>query len=96
MTKYFLRPVFPTLCNGFRNCFAPSCCAEVWEADIVTPNGQVVGNYKNNYPGMIGLRCFLQANNFSLTFPRVSSRHAAAGAQSPEGVHPVPPVANQR
>lgn len=72
--KYYLRAVNPTLCNGCRNCLAPTCFNPVWVGDILDGSGTtVVGTWRNVFPGCKGIRCLLNMANYAMVFPQGSS-----------------------
>lgn len=68
-TVFYLREIYPTLCNCCTNCFAPSCLNESKNAHILDSQFNIVGNYRDIYPGQIGCRCLSDATNYALTFP---------------------------
>lgn len=72
-TRFFLKEIYPTLCNCCTNCLAPTCLNESKKAEILDPTEVKVGDYRDIYPGMIGCRCLSDATNYSMTFPKGAS-----------------------
>lgn len=68
-TMYFLRETYPVLCNGCKNCLAPTCFNESKWGEILDPMEQEVGRFRDIYPGRVGCRCLSDATNYTVLFP---------------------------
>ena len=73
----------PLLCaDGCRNCFAPSCCNQVFSMPIKpVGGGDAIGSLENHFPGC-NCRGLCMAgganNNYVVRFPRDASPHSKA------------------
>jgi len=64
--KYFA----PVLCNGCKNCCAPSCCNPSHENEITNLDGKVIGRIRNVF-SLLG--CVTDVDHYFLSFPQGSS-----------------------
>uniref|UniRef100_A0A061S7R1 Phospholipid scramblase n=2 Tax=Tetraselmis sp. GSL018 TaxID=582737 RepID=A0A061S7R1_9CHLO len=67
--QFYLRVMYPSLCNGCTNCCAPTCLNTAFVVDILDADSRThLGHLKNVFPGF-NCRCLADASNLVMGFP---------------------------